>query len=89
MAEQASSLIPTNGQYPKLSKATSGYAENKMFKNADLSAGYFCHDCAQYTKENQCAIVESHGPDVDGKESGIIAPYGVCTLWHPNEGETR
>ena len=23
------------------------------------------------------------------KESGIIATHGLCTLWDPNEGETR
>jgi hypothetical protein len=81
--------IPTDRQYPKLSKATSGYVENEMLKNADLHQGYFCYDCTYYIKDNHCAIVEDTGPDVDGKESGIIAPHGLCTLWDPNEGETR
>lgn len=38
---------------------------------------------------NHCAIVEDSGPDVKEQESGIIGPFGVCTLWHPNEWETR
>ena len=25
------------------------------------------------------------GPDVNDKESGIIATYGICTLWYPDE----
>jgi hypothetical protein len=33
--------------------------------------------------------VEDTGPDVNGRESGIIAPHGVCTLWDPNEREAR
>ena len=44
---------------------------------------------AYFIKDNHCAIVEDSGPDVNGKESGIIAPYGLCTLWNPNEEETR
>jgi hypothetical protein len=39
--------------------------------------------------DNHCAIVEDTGPDIYGKESGIIAPHGLCTLWDPNEEETR
>jgi len=60
-----------------------------MFKNADLHTGYFWYDCSYYIKDNHCAIVEDSGPDVDGMKSGIIAPHGLCTLWDPNEGETR
>jgi hypothetical protein len=33
--------------------------------------------------------VEDTGPDVNGRESGIITPHGVCTLWDPNEREAR
>ena len=40
-------------------------------------------------KPNHCAIVDDSGPDVYNKESGVIAPYGLCTLWDPNEQETR
>jgi hypothetical protein len=35
------------------------------------------------------AIVEGSGPDVYEKEHGIIAPYGLCTFWDPNEEEVR
>jgi hypothetical protein len=81
--------IATDKQYPKLSKASSGYLEIEQFKNADLHTGYFCYNCIYFIKDNHCAIVEDTGPDVNGKESVIIAPYGVCTLWAPNEEEAR
>ena len=77
--------IATNKQYPKLSKSTSGYVELEPFKNADLNTGYFCNNCIYFIKDNHCAIVQDSGPDVNGKESGIIAPYGSCDLWYPNE----
>ena len=90
----SSNNIPTDKQYPKLSKAASGYLEIEHFKNADLHIGYFCYNCTYFIKgnnnnNNHCAIVEGNGPDVYGRESGVIAPYGVCTLWDPNEEETR
>lgn len=60
------------------------------FKNADLHTGYFCYTCTYFIEEgNHWAIVEDSGPDVREQESGIIAPFAVCTLWHPNELETR
>ena len=34
---------------------------------------------------NECAIVKNNGPDVNGEESGTIAPHGICTLWVPIE----
>jgi len=37
--------IPTDKQYPKLSKASSVYLEIDYFKNSDLSTGYFCYNC--------------------------------------------
>jgi hypothetical protein len=80
--------IPTDKQYPKLSKASSGYLEIEHFKGADLHSGYFCYNCTYFIKPNHCAIVKDNGPDVY-EESGIIAPYGLCTLWDPNEQETR
>ena len=89
---QEEQTIPTDKQYPKLSKASTGYLEIEMFKNADLHTGYFCYNCVYFIKDgnnHHCAIVEDSGPDVNGKESGIIAPYGVCTLWDPNEEEAR
>ena len=85
----ASEVIAGDRQYPKLSKATSGYLEIDLFKNSDVHTGYFCYNCIYFVKDNHCAIVEDSGPDVDSKESGTIAPHGVCTLWDPNEGETR
>ena len=81
--------IPTDKQYPKLSKSTSGYIKIESFKNADIHTGYFCYNCTYFIKDNHCAIVQDGGPDVNGEESGTIAPYGVCTLWYPNEQEAR
>jgi hypothetical protein len=85
----ASQIISTDKQYPKLSKAVSGYLEIDQFKNADLHTGYFCYSCIYFIKDSHCAIVEDTGPDVNGQESGIIAPHGLCTLWDPNEEEAR
>jgi hypothetical protein len=85
----AGNYIPSDKQYPKLSKAASGYLEIEHFKNADLHEGYFCYNCAYFIKPNHCAIVQDNGPDVYEKESGIIAPHGLCTLWDPNEQETH
>jgi len=85
----ASEVIPTDKPYPKLSKAVSGYLEIDHFKKADLQAGYFCYNCSYFIKQNHCAIVEDAGPDVNNKESGIIASHGLCTLWVPNEAEVR
>jgi hypothetical protein len=70
----ASEVIATDKQYPKLSKAVSGYLEIDHFKNADLHAGYFCYNCIYFIKEHHCAIVEDTGPDVNANESGIVAP---------------
>lgn len=85
-----SNRIQSDKQYPKLLKATSGYLEIDFFKKADLHAGYFCYNCTYFIKEgNHCAIVKNSGPDVRDLKSGTIAPHGVCTLWHPNEMETR
>jgi hypothetical protein len=79
-------IIDKNRDYPKVSKATSGYLEIANFVKADLNAGYFCNNCVYFLKEsNACVIVKNSGPDVDGGESGIIAPHGVCTLWFPND----
>jgi hypothetical protein len=85
----ATEIIPTDKAYPKLSKAASGYLEIDQFKNADLHTGYFCYNCIYFIKDSHCAIVEDGGPDVNDKESGIIAPHGLCTLWEQNEEETR
>ena len=74
--------IVTDKQYPKISKCTSGYVEIEAFKDAKLDTGYFCHSCTYFIKDNHCAIVQDSGPDVNGKKSGIIAPYGACDLWY-------
>jgi hypothetical protein len=81
-------LIAKDKDYPRLSKANSGYVENPYFERSDLCRGYFCNDCVYFINGNDCAIVKKDGPDVNGKESGIIAPDGICTLWMPDESKT-
>lgn len=81
----SSKNIPRDKNYPKLSKATSGYLEIENFKKSDLSTGYFCNDCLYFIENDDCAIVRQQGPDVNGEQSGVIAPHGICTLWAPNE----
>jgi len=86
-----SQLIPGSpAQYPKLSKAVSGYLEIDLFQNSHVQEGYFCNNCIYFMRDsNQCAIVEDSGADVNGIISGKISPHGVCTLWVPNEKEAR
>jgi hypothetical protein len=79
--------IPKNKDYPKLTKATSGYVENSFFEQSDLNTGYFCNNCLYFIEKHDCAIVRKDGPDVNNKESGIIAPHGICTLWYPDENK--
>jgi hypothetical protein len=82
--------IDTSNSYPKISKCTSGYVEEESFNITDLDTGYFCNNCVYFIKDKKCAIVRNSGPDVNGNESGIIAPYGSCDLWYPNkEVESR
>jgi hypothetical protein len=50
--------IPTDKQYPKISKASSGYLEIEHFRSADLHTGYFCYNCTYFIKGNHCAVVE-------------------------------
>jgi hypothetical protein len=40
--------IPTDKQYPKISKASSGYLEIEHFRSADLHTGYFCYNCTYF-----------------------------------------
>jgi hypothetical protein len=82
-------LIPKDKNYPKLSKATSGYVENPYLEKSDLKRGYFCYDCLYFINGNDCAIVRKDGPDVNGQVSGIIAAHGLCTLWMPDETKTN
>lgn len=81
-------IIPKDKDYVKLSKATSGYLEIPYFINSELDRGYFCNNCLYFVDKDDCAIVKKEGPDVQGKESGMIARHGVCTLWYPDETKT-
>ena len=76
-------------QLNKLTKVTSGYIEISSFKNSDLHQGYFCYSCIYFMKPNHCAIVTDEGQDIEGNISDMIAPYGVCSVWTPNEKEIK
>jgi hypothetical protein len=85
----SSNNIPKDKNYPKLSKATSGYLEIENFEKSALNTGYFCYNCLYFIEGDDCAIVRQQGPDVNGKESGTIAPHGICTLWTPDENKAH
>ena len=60
--------------------------EIDAFKDSDLRRGYFCYACVYFinVQGGRCAIVHNHGPDCNGENSDVIAPYGYCPLWAPN-----
>jgi hypothetical protein len=89
MRYMSTKSIPKNKSYPKLSKATSGYLEIANFEKSDLNTGYFCYDCLYFVEGDDCAIVRQDGPDVNGEQSGRIAPHGICTLWAPDKSKTH
>jgi hypothetical protein len=72
-------------EFPKISKLIAKYVEFPEFAHADTSKGYFCASCTFFWEgHDHCAIVLSKGESSDGKNSTIIAPYGMCALWQPN-----
>lgn len=74
-------------EHKKLTKACAGYYELENFKNSNTHTGYFCYNCEYFMKPNHCMIVTDEGQDIDGNISGIIAPYGICSIWTPNDKE--
>jgi hypothetical protein len=76
-------------QLVKLTEVSSSYKELPSFKAFDTHRGYFCYNCIYFMKPNHCAIVTDEGQDVDGNVSNVIAPYGICSLWTPNEKEIK
>ena len=87
--KEAVGAVDNLSKFQKFSKLKASYIEYDKFADSNLHEGYFCYNCTYFIKDNHCAIVEDSGPDIYGKESGIIAPHGLCTLWDPNEEETR
>lgn len=73
----------------KLSKVSARYMEMEDFKDSDHHTGYFCYNCIYFMKPHHCALVTGEGPDVYGRSSGEIEPYGICALWEPNMEEIR
>jgi len=73
----------------KLTKVAARYIEMEQFKDSDHHTGYICYNCTYFMKPNHCAIVDDEGQDIRGHDSGVIAPYGICAVWEPNEQEIR
>jgi hypothetical protein len=73
----------------KLTKVTSGYMEVEEFKDSDTHKGFLGYNCEFFIKPNHCMIVTDEGQDLNGKVSGSILPYAVCSIWTPNEKEIK
>ena len=76
-------------KFQKFNKRKASYIEYDKFADSNLHEGYFCYNCIYFVKPNHCVIVTDEGQDVDGNVSNIIAPYGICSLWTPNEKEIK
>jgi hypothetical protein len=93
MSRESESFMSTQNipqeatQQKKLPKIAARYVELEQFKDSDHHKGYFCYNCKYFVKPNHCAIVTDEGMDILGRSSGVIAPYGLCSLWMPNEKE--
>jgi hypothetical protein len=79
---------PKGQRFPKSLKGYFGLFGNSLLYNSELDRGHFCNNCLYFIDKDDCAIVEKEGPEVQGKESGVIARHGVCTLWYPYETKT-
>ena len=89
--KEAAGAVDNLTKFKKRSKLQASYIEYDKFADSNLHEGYFCYNCIYWmsTSGGKCMLVEDKGPDVNGRESGIIAPHGLCTLWDPNEEEAR
>ena len=87
--EKAADVVGNITKFQKQSKLKAAYLERDEFKNSDLHRGYFCYNCIYFMRPNHCAIVTDEGQDIEGNISNMIAPYGVCSVWTPNEKEIK
>ena len=76
-------------QQKKITKVGARYIQLEEFKDSDHHKGYFCYNCIYFVKPHHCAIVTDEGIDIQGNISGVIAPYGLCSIWMPNKDEIR
>ena len=89
IVEKAADVVGNLTKFQKQSKLQAAYLEREEFRTSDLHKGYFCYNCIYFMKPNHCAIVTDEGQDLYGKVSNEIAPYGICSLWTPNEKEIK
>jgi hypothetical protein len=74
-------------QQKKITKVGARYIQIEEFKDSDHHRGYFCYNCVYFVKPHHCAIVTDEGIDIQGHNSGVIAPHGLCSIWAPNKEE--
>jgi hypothetical protein len=74
-------------QQKKITKVGARYIQIEEFKDSDHHRGYFCYNCVYFVKPHHCAIVTDEGIDIQGHNSGVIAPHGLCSIWTPNKEE--
>jgi hypothetical protein len=70
----------------KRNKLEASYIEYDKFADSNLHEGYFCYNCVYWSsmQGGRCMLVDSDGPDVQGKVSNVIAPHGCCQAYDPN-----
>jgi hypothetical protein len=73
-------------KFKKFNKLKASYIEYDRFSDSNLHEGYFCYNCIYWinTSGGKCMLVEHEGPDVLGKVSDVIAPYGCCAGYEAN-----
>jgi hypothetical protein len=82
-------LAGTADNFTRLKKKTkleASYVEYDKFSDSNLHEGYFCYNCIYWSSASggRCMLVDSDGPDINGKVSGVIAPHGCCQAYDPN-----
>lgn len=84
--KEAAGAADNLSQFKKRSKLQANYIENDKFTDSNLHEGYFCYNCIYWlnTAGGRCMLVDSDGPDINGKVSDVIAPHGCCTAYEAN-----
>jgi hypothetical protein len=79
-------VIDNLSKFQKFSKLKASYIEYEKFADSNLHEGYFCYNCIYWinASSGKCVLVEDNGPDVLGKVSDVIAPYGCCAGYEAN-----
>src|ERR1041385_1648848 len=87
--KEAVGAVDNLSKFQKFSKLKASYVEYDKFSDSNLHEGYFCYNCIYWSSASggKCMLVESEGPDINGKASGVIAPHGCCQAYDPNRSE--